>query len=205
MGTTPSGARPELDAILQTIREVEVSLERRAARAQGSLILIWGLVSAVIFGFYQLVESNPAPYRNAFGAWLGWLWIVPLALGYVASAVVGARLGRMGADAHRQRDFRRTLLPGLAIGALAATLVVTGTTDLIAGGATLLAGVFFLAFAWPPGATPVSRVCWWIGVPLIALGAWMLVFPQPWSSGAAAVAFAVGFGILGTVKYRLGR
>ncbi|HVM44356.1 MAG TPA: hypothetical protein VM582_00370 [Candidatus Thermoplasmatota archaeon] len=196
----------ELDAILRTIREVETSLERRSARAEGALLMIWGLVGAVIFAFYQLVVWNHDPYHAALGPWLNWMWVLPMAVGYVASGLVGARLGRMGADAERRRRVRAGLVPAAVIAVLAAALVLTGSYDFIYGGVTLVAGLSSAFFAWraPPGA--VRAVGLAVGGALAALGVLLLATAgATWAPGAASLGFLVGYLLLGTVRYRLGR
>lgn len=196
-------APPDLDAILDTLREVEASLERRVARAQGALLMVWGFVGASIFAFYQLVLWN----HDAFIAVIGhraidWLWVGPIALGYVLTAILGARLGRATRDADVRRGFRRSMLPALLATALAATLVVTQRYQYIFGGITLVCGLTSLAFSW---GGPASRFRPWAlasGGMMAIVGAALLVWPDDRAPLVAAVAFLVGLVGLGTVRYR---
>ena len=195
----------DLSAILRTIREVEVSLERRYARAEGTILMIWGLVGATIFAFYQLVEWNSTPYVNALGEWIQWMWLLPMAMGYVASAIVGSRLGRMGADEQRQRDFRRGALPGILVAILATTLVLTQRYHYIYGGVTAISGLALLAFAWTRPRTNTRTTSLAIGATMTAIGATLLAWPDhDTAAGIASLTFLLGYLTLGTVKYRLG-
>lgn len=196
----------DLTAILRTIREVEDSLERRAARAEGTNVMIWGLVGASIFAFYQLVESDHDTYATALGPWVSWAWLVPMAIGYVASGIVGARLGRMGASAAQRRGYRRGLIPGLLIAALVTVLVLTQRYQFVYGGVTLLAGLACILIAWPAphGATRTTGLA--VGAAMTIVGiALLALWNAPWAAGAAALAFLVGYLTLGTVIYRRGR
>lgn len=195
----------ELDAILRTIHEVEESLARRYARAEGTNLVIWGLVASSIFAFYQLVESNPAPYLEALGPVLEWVWLLPLAIGYAATMLVGARLGRLGADEKTRRAFRRARIPGALTAAAVVLLIVSGRYHLIYGAVPIVSGVSFLAFSWgaPRGPSRVAGQA--AGVALSLVGLALLAWTSPWSSGIAAVAFLLAFGAVGTVRYRLGR
>lgn len=195
----------ELDAILRTIREVEESLERRYARAEGTNLVIWGLVGASIFAFYQLVEANPAPYLAALGPAINWVWVVPMTIGYAATMMVGARLGRLGADADKRRKLRRGLIPG-AVTALAVTiLIATGRYHLVYGVVPLVSGVAFLGFSWPAPRGPSRATGLAAGMALSAVGALLLAWESTWASGIAAAAFLAAFGALGLVRYASGR
>lgn len=196
----------DLGAILRTIREVETNLERRHARAEGTLLMIWGLVGAVIFAFYQLVELDHEAYHRAFGPLVSWMWVLPMALGYAASAVVGARLGRLGADEERKRRFRNGLVPGLIVAALVTVLVVTERYSFVYGGVTLVSGLAPAFFWWraPPSAVRTASLV--VGGAMALVGVVLLLFGDAlYASGVAALTFLVGYLLLGTVRYRLGR
>lgn len=196
----------DLGAILRTIREVEVSLERRAARAQGVLLMIWGLAAASIFAFYQLVEWNPATYDAALGGWVSWVWLGPMALAYVASALVGARIGRLGATPEQRRHLRRGLVPTALITLLATALVLTGRYHYVYGGVTLVGGVSCIAFAWNAPRGPARTTSLGVGAAMSLAGLALLPLADATgAAGAAALAFLVGYLLLGTVIYRLGR
>lgn len=193
----------DLDAILRTIREVEVSLERRFARAEAALLMIWALVGATIFGFYQLVEIDHGSYLATFGPALPWMWIGPMALGYVASAIVGARLGRIGIDEKKQRDFRRGAIPGLFVAILATALVVTERYHYIYGGVVGISGIALIAFAKPTSRTRTLSIT--LGAAMTATGIALLALADlPWAPGIAALTFLLAYLTLGTVKYRTG-
>lgn len=195
----------ELDAILRTIREVEESLERRYARAEGTSLFIWGLVGASIFAFYQLVATNPAPYVAALGPALNWVWLLPMAVGYAATMLVGARLGRLGAKPEQRASLRRGLMPG-TITALAVTiLLATGRYPLVPGVVLLVSGVSFLAFSWPAPRSASRTTGLGAGLALTLVGALLLVVASAWTSGIAAALFLLAFGALGLVRYAQGR
>lgn len=192
-------ARADLDAILTTIREVETSLERRTMRAVGANLMIWGLASASIFAFYELVERNPAPYQDALGAALSWVWLAPIAVGYVASAVVGARIGRFGADRAARRAYAKGFVPGLLVSAVAAALLLTGRGEMVPGALLVALGATFVAFG--DRATRMGRACLALAAVLVLSGAAVLTFQPSWASLAAAVAMGGGLVALGTWTY----
>ncbi|HET6406097.1 MAG TPA: hypothetical protein VFH78_15760 [Candidatus Thermoplasmatota archaeon] len=195
----------DLDAILRTIKEVEVSLERRYARAEGTLLMIWGLVGASIFAFYQLVVWNPDAYRDALGGWLNWVWLLPMALGYVASALVGARLGRMADAPDRAARLRRMAVPGLVVALLVTALVATGRYQFVYGGVTLVGAAAILAHAWEARGSPTRATSLAIGGAMALVGVALLALARhPYAPGIASAAFLVGYLTLGTVRYRSG-
>lgn len=196
----------DLGAILRTIREVEVSLERRTARAQGVLLMIWGACAASIFGFYQLVKWNHDPYVDALGEGLNWVWVGPIVVAYVASALVGARLGRLGATPEQRRHLRRGAIPALIITGVVTALILTERYHYIYGAVTLLSGVACIAFAWNKPHDLARSASFGVGAALSAVGLALVPFAgSVWAPGVAALAFLVGYLLLGTVLYRLGR
>lgn len=194
----------DMAAILRTIREVGESLERRAQRAAGANLMIWGLVSASIFLFYQLVEWRPEPYREAFGSALSWVWLAPVAAGYVASAVVGARFGRAGDDAAAWADYRRGLVPGTIVTLLAIVLIATGQHAFIPGALVATVGIFFVSIR--ERESRVDRACRRTGLAMIGAGiALVFLAGAAWASLAAAVAmglplFGVGAWLYATAR-----
>lgn len=193
----------DLDAILRTIQDVEESLDRRASRALGATLLVWGLVGASIFAFYQLVAWNREPYADALGPALRWVWLAPVALGYVASAIIGARMGRMSDE--RRRELRAAAVPGALTTLLVAFAILTGRPWLINGGVVLLSGAAFLLISWRAPASATRSACVGVGAAMCLAGIALLFVNASWGTGAAALAFALGFGIAGTVIYRRGR
>lgn len=197
--------RPEIQDILRTLREVGESLDRRAARAEGVNLVIWGFAAALIFAFYQLATWNPDPYAAALGGALHWVWIAPMAVAYAASMMVGARLGRLGVDAARRRALQYCAIPALVIALVVTSLILTDRDDAIYGGVTIVGGIANLAFGWPapPGVARTSSLA--VGATLVAIGIGILLWQGALASGVAALAFLLGYGLLGTVKYLLGR
>ena len=196
-------SRADLDAILTTLREVEASLDRRVARAEGANLMVWGFAAASIFAFYQLVRWNPAPYDAALGAALPWAWVGPIVLGYVLTAIVGARLGPARSDPAVRRGLRLGLLPGALATLLAAGLVLTQRYEYVYGGVTALVGATTLAFC---AGSPPSRFRAWAlasGIGMLLAGLALLARPVEWAGLTAALAFLVGLVGLGTVRYRL--
>lgn len=96
--TAPAERRDDLGPILDTLREVNESLERRARRATAANAVTWGLVASSIFAFYAWAHANrDATLVQALGeaGFLPWMWAPPVLLGYVATLATGARLGRI--------------------------------------------------------------------------------------------------------------
>lgn len=195
----------DLDAILRTLREVEVSLERRFARAEAAFLMIWGLVGASIFAFYQIVELDHARWGAILGPWTSWAWIAPTLAGYVASAIVGARLGRMGADQTQRRDLRRGVIPGILVALLVTVLILTERYQFIYGGVTAISGLALIVLPCARPRTRTRDLAVGIGIGMIAMGTALLAWwDHTWTPGIAAVTFLLGYLTLGTVKYRTG-
>jgi len=193
----------DLGPILQTIREVEVSLERRSARAAGVNLMIWGSVSGSIFLFYQLVAWNPDPYVAMLGPALDWIWLAPIAFGYAASALVGARLGRFGADEEARRSYRKGMIPGAFATLVAAVLIITQRGDLVAGALLVVLGAFFVAFA--DRATAAGRACLVSAALFAATGIGLMAWRGETASLVAALVMGGGLLALGTWFYAAAR
>lgn len=193
----------DLDAILGTLREVEASLDRRVARAEGANLMVWGLVGASIFAFYQLATWNHAAYHAALGPLLPWVWVGPIAVGYVLTAVLGARLGRASSDAAARRGLRLGLIPAALATLLATVLVLTERYEYVYGGITALCGATTLAFCAPAPRSAFRAWALASGGGMLLAGAALVLWPNDWAGLLAAVAFLVGLVGLGTVRYRL--
>lgn len=119
----------DLGPILDTLREVHVSLERRAERAAAATGVTWGLVASSIFAFYAWTHANEddALVRGLTDAGLiDWMWIPPTLVGYALTLAVGARLGRM-APRSEQARWNRWLLVALLVPV--AAVVVLNVAD----------------------------------------------------------------------------
>lgn len=192
-------SRNDLDAILDTIREVEVNLERRGERAGGAVNMVWGVVVASIFAFYHFVAANPAPFVDAFGLFLPWVWVGPCAFGYALTVAIGARLGRVGASKHGVRFLLLSLIPLIV---LIAVLSALGDEGRFIPALT----VAFLAWmclggTWRevgPQATRYRAV----GIAsLFAAGALLVPALGPWVSLLAALWYGVILTGVGAVQY----
>ncbi|HET6404404.1 MAG TPA: hypothetical protein VFH78_07140 [Candidatus Thermoplasmatota archaeon] len=144
----------ELSEIVGAIRQVEVTIERRAARAEGTFLTLWGLGVAAIFLFYREAHANPALYRGALGPLVDWMWLAPFAVCYAATLVLGARLAPIA-----PRGRRVWQDPYAMVGIMAtATLVLGGRAlghhEWSTAGIVLLGGAMlpFRLRAW--GALP---------------------------------------------------
>lgn len=113
----------EMDAILQTIREVETSLERRSARASAVVMMTWGAVAVSIFAFYAAAQRGA--FDAADHAVMDWAWVPPIVLGYLLTRSTQVRLGRMRAEAGAA-SVRRLLVVLLVPLALLTLAIFTG-------------------------------------------------------------------------------
>lgn len=190
----------QLDAILRTIEEVEVSLAKRAERAGALVMLTWGLVGTGILLFYGLAEQG--------GTWEGydrrtiqWAWVAPVALGYVLTALAQVRLGR----ARREPDGRgiaRLLVFVLVPVALVVAMSVTRrATELVP--ALWVAFLGFMHLAWRPGVARTDRA---IGLASFA-AALVLALPPAWPFAyfGAAAWYAVFLAGHGAYRYHQAR
>lgn len=193
---------PGLGDILTAIREVEESLDRRANRVGGALMVMWGIIAALVAMFYQLVMLNPEPYEHVLGPFLPWAWVAPVSVGYAAGALVGARLL---AATHETGHRRQTLLdfvPAVTSTAIAAALTLAGRFDLIPG--ALLAG-FSVSLAlrcraaeraspeFLRAAYGASAVCAVAGVAFLAL-------PVVWAWWVTGALFGGSLVLLGRMR-----
>lgn len=197
------GDPEDLSDIIRAIRDVDASLERRLERAQGATMVMWGVVTFVISLFYQLVAWNPEPYRAAFGALLPWVWAAPVAAGYAASALTGARIASSAGASAKARAAMADFLPVAVSAALAAGLVLAQHTERIAG--ALLVGfalTLWLRCVRAPrgpfrsGALGVAAIC-------TVAGAALAVWPLPWSWLASGVLYGGALAFLGRWRMTL--
>lgn len=189
----------ELDAILDTIREVEENLERRAERAGGAVNVVWGIVVGGIFAFYHVVGGNPAPFEAAFGALLPWLWLAPTALGYALTVAIGARLGRVGAPGRNVRVLLWSLLP--LIFAIAVFSAVEGLGRFIPALAVGFLGWTCAGITWGDSDPGARR--WRAVAVLSVVAALVLLLPvvAPWANLAAGAWYAVMLAGAGSLQY----
>jgi hypothetical protein len=178
--------KDELGDILNAIREVEASLDRRSQRVQGALMVMWGAIVFLISAFYQLVTWNPAPYVAAFGPLLGWAWAAPVAVGYAVGVVVGVRASRVLRDPAPRRDVWLNALPALVSSAIAAGFVLLGRPQYIAG-ALLLGYAATVALGSRGGRGPM-RTLSLVASGVCAVGGLALVLrPVSWQWIVAGV------------------
>lgn len=192
--------RRDLDEILDTIREVGETLERRSERGTGAIMMVWGAMCALTFSFYHAVEGGCCASDGAAHSLVHWAWVGPTLVGYALTAAIGARLGRTRAK-EGATDARRLLLVLLAPLAVLVAVVATGR-----GTAFIPAlWVAFLAFtflAWPGRARRPTAPFVAAGVSS-ALLALALALPalHKWAWLAAAAWYALVLGGLGAAKW----
>ena len=193
--------RAELGDILTAIREVEESLDRRADRVGGALMMTWGVIVALVAAFYQLVAWNPAPYVRALGPFLPWVWVAPVAVGYAAGVLVGVRHAARSRDPEDRRQALLDFLPALTSTVLAAGLVLVGREDLIAG--ALLVGLSASVLLRCRAARPSPRFLQvaWLAAGVSALaGVAFLVRPVPWAWWVTGVLLGGTLLVLGRMR-----
>lgn len=195
--------RRDLDAILDTIREVEDTLEKRSERATGAIMMVWGAMAGLIFGFYHLVSADTA-VASALGGLVAWAWVPPMLVGYALTAVVGARLGRVRARGG-QATMRRLLLALLLPLAGLVLLTTTGRgVELVPAMWTAFLGYTMLL---PPSSGVAKRRPVFVaaGVASFALAAILLVPAlHPWGNLVAGIWYVATLGGLGALKYSWG-
>lgn len=186
----------EMDAILQTIREVESSLDRRSARAGAVVMMTWGAVATGIFLFYGVARGPFDALDGLPPRVLHWAWAPPMLVGYLLTALTQVRLGRMRATAGAS-SVRRLLLLLLAPIAI---LVLAVTTHV---GWQLIPAMWvaFLGYthiAWRTDAGWAHRG---IAVASFAL-ALVLALPPLWEWAWLGAAAWYGVFLLGHGVYR---
>lgn len=197
-----SAATPaDLDAILATVREVEQTIERRAQRAMGAVMVAWGLAASSIFAFYAWAHAMPGREEGL----VQWAWVAPSALAYAITVAVGARLGRIG-EREGARGMRWLMLALLPPFAVVVYTSVTGT------GAEYVSGMWILFLAvvhqfWcRTQEPPLRRVFQVAAAASAALGLALLVHPLgTWGEVVASAWYLLVLAGLGAVKYHLAR
>lgn len=193
MGETPT----RLGDIVEALREVETTLERRARRAEAAVLMIWGLVGLLVFGPLQLVEWAPGPIADALRPTLPWLWIVPVALGRVGTALVEVRGGRMAARSARSRWLRNATAL-LAVACVVALIVAGAARYVPALALAFIAARLLLLAAGDARLRP-----WADGLAVVSLAAGLALAlrPQPWGHLVVVALFGGGFLALGLLKW----
>lgn len=194
--------KEELGPILEAIREVEESLACRANRQGGALMILWGVIAALIAAFYQAVVWNPAPYHAALGPLLPWVWLAPMAVGYVAAVLAGLRMRREDADPAAARERLLDVAPGIVAGVTAGALSALGLFALIPG--ALLVGFALSLALRVRRAQPRMRSPSWgfAGLALVA-GVALLVAPVSWSWLVMGALIGGSLVVLGRLRMRL--
>lgn len=199
-------ARTDLSAIIQTIREVEETIDRRAQRAAGATMLVWGIAATAIFAFYHAIATGDA-LGHAVGQLVArWFWVPPVALAYAATVVLGARLGRAVPDAQENRSIRWLLLALIPpLGVLVYVQVTGNREEFVPGMWVAFLGIAHLLFrrgnesAFPPWLCNLAVYgSFALGLALLALHPW-------WGNAAAGVWYALALAALGAVKYHAAR
>lgn len=200
-----SGERRDLEDILGAIREVEANLESRGERASGANMMIWGLAASTIFLFYHLVEVNPRPWVDLLGrTGIRWFWTGPSLVAYVASALVGARLGRIRPEAREARDIRALLVALLVPFGAMVYVSLTGNGDEYAPG-LWVAFLGFTFLLWCRGRTGRLRGVWVAAsAASFAVAALLLVLAPAWGNLAAGVHYALALVATGAARYHSG-
>lgn len=191
----------ELGDILTAIREVEQSLDRRADRVGGALMITWGVIVALIAGFYQLVAWNHDAYHRAFGPFLPWMWVAPVAVGYAAGVLVGVRTSGRAAEAEARRQALLDFAPALVSTVIAGALVVAQREFLIPG-ALLVGFGASLLLRCRASAAPLAylRAAWMAAGVCILAGIAFLVQPVGWAWWVMGVVFGGSLLLLGRLR-----
>lgn len=192
--------RRDLDDILDTIREVGETLERRSERGTGAIMMVWGAMCALTFAFYHVANAGCCLAGRFDHTLVHWAWVGPTLVGYALTATIGARLGRVRAKegAANARRLMLVLLPPLAV--LVAIIATGRGVGLIP--ALWVAFLAFTFLAWP-GRTRRPTTPFLVAGVASALGAVALALPalRPWAWLAAAAWYALALGGLGAAKW----
>lgn len=202
--STMSAESGDMGEILQAIREVRLNLDRRAARAFGATTIVWGVSSALVFAFYQLVMWNPAPYEAALGPFLLWVWVLPVGVGYAATVVLGAQIGRI--EPKVAKPFL-VVGAGVLVGVLALLgLLFAGEFRRVPGLWLFVLGAIILLRLRIVGERPGPARAFAVGLATVSIasGAALLVVPFLHAGLVATVVFGVGLTVMGTLKFHAG-
>lgn len=191
----------DLGPILDTLREVNESLDRRAARAAAANRVTWGLVAGSIFAFYAWAHADrgmPLFVALREAGVMPWVWTVPVALGYVATLATGARLGRIAPRSDAARGARWLLVALLVpvAGVVAANVTGHGV-GLIPAMWVAFLGVAFLQQGCLRGDAP-DRVATWGS---FALAPVVALLPPAWGNAAASAWYLLALAALGAWRY----
>lgn len=179
--------KEDLGPILDTLREVNESLDRRAARAAAATGVTWGLVASSIFAFYAWAYAAPhAPLVQALrgsGA-MPWMWVPPLLVGYAVNLSTGVRLGRMAPRSEEARRVRWLLLALLVpVSAVVAVSLAGSGERLVPAMWIAFLGLAHLQWGPAPRDAP-QRVAI---AASFALAPAILLMPLGWAYAAAAL------------------
>ena len=197
---TKAVQRAELGDILDAIREVETSLDRRADRAGGALMVMWGVIVALIAAFYQVVTWSPEPYQRALGPLLPWAWVAPVAVGYAAGALVGVRVAARAEDPAERRRAAADFAPALVSTAIAAALVLAGRHGLIPGALLVGFGVTLLLRCLGQLKPRLLRAAWAAAAVCAVAGVALLVRPFDGAWWVMGVVFGGSVVLLGWLR-----
>ncbi len=186
----------QMTEIVKAIREVEATIDRRAVRTLAAVLMFWGVLTTGIYFFYWNFCMEPGLYDSLFHGFTGLLWVFPVALGYVITALASARVGRLRTSPQESRKI------ALLVVAFLVPVVVNSLFDLFGvdlnppGLGVTFVGALFLLFR-------MERTVWLrrlrlatgaLAIPLgFALFLWTPCSSQLVAAGVMAVVL-IGFG-----------
>lgn len=197
---TRAAPRSDFDAILETLAEVEQSLEHRNERAAALVMMTWGFVASAIFFLYAAIEGDAAPLVDGIGRQaMSWLWVPPVVLGYLITSLLHVRLGRMN-KAGQTTSLTRLLLMTTVPVALVVAAILSGV------GWELIPALWvaFLGFTYvgrkPMAACTRPDVA--IGIASFAVAvALVLPLTWAWSNLIAGIWYLVFLAGTGAMRY----
>lgn len=186
--------------MLEAIRDIEQVIQRRADRIMGTVQIVRALAVAAVFGFYQLVWWNPAPFQAVFGPLTNWMWIPILVLARVATMVITARLERTAREQGVDLKLKRTWLPAIVGGGAALVFALTGRFEYAPG--IILAAIGAVTLPTAGRSGPRLAILWraYAAFQIVA-GLLLLAFRPTWELVAMASIFVAGGLTLGTLRY----